>query len=258
MDSDGTLIDPDTTVQWLTVTITNLLDGLAELLSADTTGTSIVANYDALTGILTLSGADTAAHYQQVLRTITYDNSSDDPNVTARIIEFIANDGGSSSNLATTTLTMTAVNDAPVLTPATPSLPTITEDDIGNGGIQISTLLGGSVSDVDTGALRGIAVTGLFQRQRHLGVLDRWRSDLDCGWRRVRQQCLVAASGDYIRFVPDGENADTASFDFRAWDQTSGLFGTKVDTSPNGGITAFSTATDTADITVTASTMRRS
>ena len=152
----------------------------------------------------------------------------------------------------TADITVTAVNDAPVLTPATPSLPTINEDDIGNGGIQISTLLGGSVSDVDSGALGGIAVTGLVSGN------GTWEYSTDGGltWIAVGtvsdSSALLLRAGDYIRFVPDGENADTASFDFRAWDQTSGLFGTKVDTSPNGGSSAFSTATDTADITVTA------
>ena len=39
---------------------------------------------------------------------------------------------------------------------------------------------------------------------------------------------------------------------FRAWDQTSGSNGTLADTSTNGGTTAFSTATDTASLVVTA------
>ncbi len=165
-----------------------------------------------------------------------------------------SNGGATAFSTATDTadITVTAVNDAPVLTPATPSLPTISEDDVGNGGIQISTLLGGSVSDVDTGALQGIAVTGLANGN------GAWEYSTDGGltWIAVGtvsdNSALLLRSIDYIRFVPDGENADTASFDFRAWDQTSGLFGTKVDTSSNGGTTAFSTAIDTADITVTA------
>src|SRR5205823_790679 len=45
---------------------------------------------------------------------------------------------------------------------------------------------------------------------------------------------------------------DSNAITFRAWDTTSGTAGTKVDTSTNGGTTAFSTATDTANITVNA------
>ena len=113
-------------------------------------------------------------------------------------------------------------------------------------------MLGGSVSDVDTGAVEGIAITGLISGN------GTWQYSTDGGltWIAVGavsdSNALLLRATDFIRFVPDGENADTASFDFRAWDQTSGLSGTKVDTSTNGGITAFSTATDTAAITVTA------
>ena len=63
---------------------------------------------------------------------------------------------------------------------------------------------------------------------------------------------LLLRSTDSLRFVPDGQNADSATVTYRAWDQTSGTEGTKVDASTNGGTTAFSTATDTASITVTA------
>ena len=115
-DSDATLTDLDSaTLASLTVTITNLQDGAFEVLAADTTGTSITASYDSGTGVLTLSGSDTVANYQQVLRTVTYDNTSDTPNTTTRVIQFVANDGTYSGNVATTNLTVSAVNDAPVI-----------------------------------------------------------------------------------------------------------------------------------------------
>ena len=98
----------------LTVSITNLLDGAAESLSADTTGTSITASYNSGTGVLTLSGADTVANYQQVLRTVSYNNTSENPDTTARSITFVANDGTNDSNVGITTVTMIATNDVPV------------------------------------------------------------------------------------------------------------------------------------------------
>ena len=56
-----------------------------------------------------------------------------------------------------------------------------------------------------------------------------------------------------MRFVPDGQNADAALGDVsRVGSQRWATAGTKVDASTNGGTTAFSTATDTASITVTA------
>ncbi len=61
--------------------------------------------------------------------------------------------------------------------------------------------------------------------------------------------CSVAPTH---RFVPNAQNATSGDITFRAWDQTSGTVGTKVDASTNGGATAFSTATEVASITVTA------
>ena len=93
---------------------------VAEVLAADVTGTSITAVYDTGTGVLTLSGSDTVANYQQVLRTITYNNTSENPTTTARIITYVANDGtangDNTSPVATATVSMTAVNDAPMFT----------------------------------------------------------------------------------------------------------------------------------------------
>ena len=150
----------------------------------------------------------------------------------------------------TATLTVTAVNDAPVLTPATPSLTSITEDDMGNGGDLISAIVGSSISDVDTGALEGIALTGLTSGN------GTWEYNTGSGWTAVgavtNTSALLLRETDSLRFVPDGQNADSASVTYRAWDQTSGSAGTKVDVSVNGGTTAFSTATDTASLTVTA------
>ena len=100
----------------LTVTITNLLDGVDEILSANTAGTSITATYSAGSGVLTLNGADTVAHYQQVLRTVRYENLSDAPSPAQRVITFVASDGGSASNVGTATVTIAAVNDAPTAT----------------------------------------------------------------------------------------------------------------------------------------------
>src|SRR5262249_7890684 len=88
----------------LTVTLTNMPDGSAESLAADTTGTSITASYNALSGTLLLSGSDTRANYIKVLDTITYADSASLPNRTARIVTFIASDGTLTSNVPTSTV----------------------------------------------------------------------------------------------------------------------------------------------------------
>ena len=111
-DSDAALSDADNAnLASLTATITNLLDGSDEVLSVDTTNTSIQASYSG--GVLTLSGADTVAHYQQVLRTIHYTNNAEAPHTTTRSIEVAASDGIVSTT-ATATIALQMVNDAPV------------------------------------------------------------------------------------------------------------------------------------------------
>ena len=104
-DADAVLTDADdTNLNSLTVTITNLQDGVAESLSANTGGTGITASYNSGSGVLTLSGTDSVANYQQVLRTVTYNNTSQDPNTTDRVITSVAADDFRFIQLSATTL----------------------------------------------------------------------------------------------------------------------------------------------------------
>jgi Domain of unknown function (DUF4347)/Bacterial Ig domain/Bacterial cadherin-like domain len=143
-DFDANLTDTDSAnLASLTVTITNLLDGPAEVLSADTTGTTITATFVPGSGVLTLNGADTVANYQTVLRTVRYDNTSEAPTATPRVITFVASDGASASNVGTATVTVIAVNDDPVATITAASY-TATE----NVGLDLHGT-GMAVSDID-------------------------------------------------------------------------------------------------------------
>ena len=150
-DSDASLVDIDSaSLASLTVTLTNALDGTAEILSADTTGTLISASYDTGTGILTLSGSDSVANYEAVLRTVTYDNASSDPDTTSRVVTFRASDGVDSSIVATTTVSITASNDAPAISDAgLPGPLEFTEQT----SVAISSLF--TVSDADSAVLTG-------------------------------------------------------------------------------------------------------
>jgi VCBS repeat-containing protein len=113
-DPTATLTDIDSaTLASLTVTITNLLDPGSEILSTDLTGTSITGNYVPATGVLTLTGPDTVANFQTVLRKVKYQDTDVDPDATPRVIHFVANDGTSNSNTAITTVTMVATDTPP-------------------------------------------------------------------------------------------------------------------------------------------------
>ncbi|MDQ3933344.1 MAG: Ig-like domain-containing protein [Actinomycetota bacterium] len=127
-DSDADLSDADDTdLVSMTVTLTNRPDGAAESLSADVTGTSVVnGGYNSGTGVLTLSGTAPLTEYETVLRTVKYNNTSNTPDTTDRVVEFKVNDGQDDSNTATSNVGVVAVNDPPVNT--VPGGQTLDED----------------------------------------------------------------------------------------------------------------------------------
>ena len=146
-------------------------------------------------------------------------------------------------------------NDAPVLdNSGFLTLTTITEDETNNSGDLVSAIIasdgGDRITDVDAGAVEGIAIGDLTSGN------GTWQYNIGSGWTDVGAvswtSSLLLRDTDSLRFVPDGLNSDTGIVTFAAWDQTSGTAGTKVDASDYGGTTAFSELIDTAVITVTA------
>ena len=157
----------------------------------------------------------------------------------------ISYDGGSGNDV-----TLTALNDAPVLTAANPVFPTITEDDTTNTGQLVADFRGG-VTDPDGTTAFGIAITAANPGNGH------WQYQLDgtATWTDFGtvdpSQALLLRDNDRVRFLPDGENGTSATFSYRAWDQSAGAAGSTADATTFGGITAFSTAQDSASLTVT-------
>ncbi|HEY9628940.1 MAG TPA: cadherin domain-containing protein [Coleofasciculaceae cyanobacterium] len=92
------------------VSISNLLDGSSEELLVDTIGTGISAFYNAAKGTLNLTGAASPTTYLKVLRSIRYQNRSNNPDRTTRIILFSVNDGTNSSEPAQTAVQITQIN----------------------------------------------------------------------------------------------------------------------------------------------------
>jgi hypothetical protein len=98
----------DANLRSATVTLANRPDGNAESLSADTSGTTIVANYNAQTGVLTLTGPASTDDFESVLRTVRYNNTALNPSGSNRSVTFVADDGTVNSNTATSTVTVVA------------------------------------------------------------------------------------------------------------------------------------------------------
>ncbi len=112
-DNKLTVRDPDSNIESATVTLTNLLDGEAESLTVDvgSSGLSFVYNED--TGVLTLAGSASQSVYQSVLRTLEYDNTSDNPSEADRIVTVVVNDGELDSNTAESRIVIDDTNDRP-------------------------------------------------------------------------------------------------------------------------------------------------
>ena len=87
-----------------------------DVLSFTNTAT-ITGNFSASTGTLTLIGADTLANYQTALRSVKYNNTFENPSILARTVAWTVNDGTDASNSPTSTINVTAVNDAPTAAP---------------------------------------------------------------------------------------------------------------------------------------------
>jgi len=209
-DADATLADVDSAnLASLTVTITNFVAG--DTLDADVSATSIAKDYNAGAGVLTLSGADSVANYQAVLRTVTYVSSSEDPTDTARTIEFVANDGASDSAAATATVTVNVTNDNPV--PAANDALTVNE---GATGTITNALL--QINDVDnTAAEVTYTITvapsnGELQLDgAALGVSDTFtQDDID---------------NSLLTYVHDGGETTTDLFTFTVADGAGGTIG---------------------------------
>ena len=265
----------------MTFTVTTVFNGAAEKLVIDgsdvtlTNGTSVVTTNNGTvvtvsvtsgtaSVTLTSSAGLDAATAQTILNTMAYRNDSDSPNTANRVVTLssVTDNGGSANGGVPTaaigifsTVAVVGVNDAPILSGAPYSLPSINEDTTSTG-TRVSTLLTNyTMVDADVGALRGIAVYGKSGN----GI---WQYSTDnTTWTDFgavsSSSALLLASTTYIRYVPDGANSETASLNFRGWDQTTGtasINGVRgvSDTTSNGGTTAFSTDTAVANQVVTA------
>lgn len=166
---------------------------------------------------------------------------------------------------STLTINIDNVNGAPVLDATdSPIIAAVSEDAVaptGPVGTLVSSLVdvagnGGldNVTDADGPGL-GIAITGTNSAN------GTWYYSTNNGttWLAVgavssaSALLLEANASTRLYFQPAANFNGTVNdgITFRAWDESTGTAGTKVDTTANGGSSAFSSATDTASVTVT-------
>ncbi|MEP2671110.1 MAG: Ig-like domain-containing protein [Cyclobacteriaceae bacterium] len=122
-----------------------------DILSSAIPPVGLSTNYDAGSGVFTITGTATLATYQTLLRSIGYSNSSDNPSTLQRNIRIVVNDGLDNSNTYERAVNVLAVNDRPVITGTLVPLP------FPGGTITIDNTI--AVSDVDNVQLTGATIS---------------------------------------------------------------------------------------------------
>lgn len=111
----------------------------------------ITGSFDAPTGVLTLSGATTAANYATALATITYDNLNGSVGAGTRTITFQVTDG-TNTDSDTRDVSILSAPDAPVVTASSGQV------DFAAGDPATKVDTGITVSDADSSRLAGATV----------------------------------------------------------------------------------------------------
>ncbi|MCP4391288.1 MAG: hypothetical protein GY802_23550, partial [Gammaproteobacteria bacterium] len=204
-------------------------------------------SYSISSGVLTIEFAagTTEAQAQTVLNNIGFAIvTSDDPDTTTRTFTGLtvqdsggvlnSGDDTSAASAVQTDITVVALNDAPVLSGSN-NLTDITEDAFTNNGTLVSALIAGHITDVDSGASEGIAVTGVDNSN------GTWEYSINGGtnWNTLgspsdmNARLLADDASTRVRFVPNADYFGTVAggITFRAWDQTAGNNGDEVNLS---------------------------
>ncbi|MCP4708366.1 MAG: hypothetical protein GY869_07065 [Planctomycetes bacterium] len=153
------------------------------------------------------------------------------------------------------TITVNTINIAPALNGSySPILTRIDEDTAEPPGDTVANIVvDGSITDADGDAAKSIAVIDVDNAH------GTWHYSAIGGtlWRAfsadppAEDSATLLKSTAKIRFVPKADWNGSAEITFKAWDESSDFNGkTKVDTTTDGGTTAFSTNKVTASITV--------
>ncbi|WPP50132.1 tandem-95 repeat protein [Catalinimonas niigatensis] len=157
----GTITVSDEENNQITSATVAITEGFAEgqdILDFDDQDSNVEGDYNEETGVLSLSGSATTSVYQNILRSITYVNNSNNPSTEERVISFTVTDNGepaTSSETVSRSLQVTAVNDAPVLANLESS--PISYDILDNDPVAITNAL--TITDVDNDNLRSAVIS---------------------------------------------------------------------------------------------------
>jgi surface adhesion protein len=159
------IIDPDNgTLKGATITLTNA-QAFDVLTATDKFGIHAVVSDTRTTDgkiTVTLTGEATLDQYKAMIESVMYKNTSDDPSTIDRVITVQVNDGSAQhnlSNVATSTISVTAVNDAPVLDLNGPAGGTASTTSFTENGTALKVMPYMTINDPDSPNLKGATVT---------------------------------------------------------------------------------------------------
>ncbi|MEQ8926240.1 MAG: FG-GAP-like repeat-containing protein [Fulvivirga sp.] len=155
IDGGITVTDSDNaSLVGATVTITNNFAPSNDFVEfANQNG--ITGSFDNSNGILTLSGTSSVANYQTALRSVVYNNISNNPSSLTRTVSFTVNDGTDDSNTITRDIVVVPVNDPPSVVSENGQNPlSYTQNTV---AVAIDPLI--EVFDVDNTTIAGATVT---------------------------------------------------------------------------------------------------
>ncbi|HEX3983511.1 MAG TPA: hypothetical protein VHX12_07450, partial [Acidisoma sp.] len=228
------------------------------LLSGDTLNftnqNGITGSYNAATGVLTLSGTASVAHYQTALDSITYSfsPSNGDPSNaggdTARVISWSVNDGTNSSNTATRTLDIT---HAP---------PTVTAGavaDFAGGGAAVTLDAGLTTSDPDSSGNLTTATVSISSGFVAGDLLNFTNQNGIAGSYNAATGVLTLLGSASIAYYQTALDSITYSFSPTNSDPTDGGTHTSrtISWTVDDGTSSSATATSTLQIAHTAPTI---
>lgn len=171
--------------------------------------------------------------------------------------KYQGSDGYLYTNESTVTIVIKPVNDAPVLT-SNQTLTSIDEDilDINNIGQTVASFItDGTITDVDGVAYKAIAITsvdnsyGTWQYRLENGS---WTNISNISGAKINlgSSALLLDSNSLLRFIPNENFYATSTFEFRAWDKSSGVVGGVTDPYKLGGNSSLSVEIKTSTITI--------
>lgn len=155
--------------------------------------------------------------------------------------------GAFSTGVGRASITVTPVNDAPILniTPS-PIFNAINPGDTNPIGTTVATLLGTALTDPDANSLQGIAVTRAVSTR---GVWQ-FRVAGETSFTNITGltaiNMLFLRPEDELRFLPNANVTGVETIMYRGWDQSAGIAGQYGNPT---GTTTLSTATESATIT---------